>query len=53
MPSLSVYITGISQYPPTRPVENDAMKDYLGMVSENASRTRAIPLPLKIESADE
>jgi 3-oxoacyl-[acyl-carrier-protein] synthase-3 len=44
MSSPSVYITGISKYLPNRPVENDAMEDYLGMVSEKASRTKAIVL---------
>ena len=44
MSSPSVYITGISRYLPNRPVENDAMEDYLGMVSEKAFRTKAIVL---------
>lgn len=40
----SVYITGLSKYLPNQPVENDAMEDYLGMVSEKAFRTKAIVL---------
>lgn len=44
MSASPVYITGLSRYLPNRPVENDAMEDYLGMVSEKASRTKAIVL---------
>lgn len=40
----SVYITGLSSFLPNQPVENDAMEQYLGMVSEKASRTKAIVL---------
>jgi len=44
MPFSSVYITASAKYLPNRPVENDAMEDYIGMVSEKASRTKAIVL---------
>jgi 3-oxoacyl-[acyl-carrier-protein] synthase-3 len=40
----NVYVTGLSRYLPNHPVENDAMEEYLGMVSEKASRTKAIVL---------
>jgi 3-oxoacyl-[acyl-carrier-protein] synthase-3 len=44
MPLHNVYITGISQYLPNRPVENDAMEDYLGLIGGKSSRTKSIVL---------
>ncbi|HEY0819352.1 MAG TPA: beta-ketoacyl-ACP synthase III [Rhizobacter sp.] len=40
----NVYVTGISRYLPNRPVENDAMEDYLGLIGGKSSRTKAIVL---------
>lgn len=44
MSSQNVYVTGISRYLPNRPVENDAMEEYLGLIGGKSSRTKAIVL---------
>lgn len=44
MSSQNVYVTGISHYLPNRPIENDAMEEYLGLIGGKSSRTKAIVL---------
>ncbi len=44
MPLHPVYVTGLSRYLPNRPVDNDAMEEYLGLVGGKSSRTKAIVL---------
>ncbi len=42
--SHEVYITGISKFLPNRPVSNDEMEDYLGMIDNRPSKARRIVL---------
>jgi 3-oxoacyl-[acyl-carrier-protein] synthase-3 len=39
-----VYITGISKFMPNRPVSNDEMEEYLGMIDQHPSKARRIVL---------
>ncbi len=42
--SNEVYITNISKFLPNRPVSNDEMEDYLGMIGNRPSKARRIVL---------
>jgi 3-oxoacyl-[acyl-carrier-protein] synthase-3 len=39
-----VYITGVSKFLPNRPVSNDEMESYLGMINNTPSKARRIVL---------
>jgi 3-oxoacyl-[acyl-carrier-protein] synthase-3 len=42
--SNEAFITGVTKYFPNKPVSNDEMEDYLGMIDNRPSKARRIVL---------